>query len=348
MEKLLITLAIFLAITGTANADDKAKTAPLFASNDRIRVTITAPFEQIMDERSLEEYTPGTLVYHDATSGEDTSFDIGIRTRGRFRNDKKVCAFAPLRLKFGKTGGTIFEGSDKLKLVTHCRNRSSRYEQTVLTEHIAYRILNEITDWSFRSRLLDVRYVESTTGEEVADTFAILLEHRKQLGKRIGMKYDDSEKTSVAALDGQHLNIVSVYQFLIGNTDYSPIVGVEGEPCCHNTVLMRNEDKQIAVPYDFDVTGIVDAPHARPNERFRLSSVRQRLYRGRCVNNEHLEETFALFRDNRDAIYDIVNSLEGMRSDVRKKTIRYIHDFYKLIDSPKHAERYIVKRCLNS
>jgi hypothetical protein len=348
VEKLLIILAMFLAIPGSAHADDEPETAPLFASDEPIRVTIAAPFDDIMRDRFRDEDTQATLVYHDASSGEDTSFDIGIRTRGRFRHNKDVCPFAPLRLNFRKASGTLFEGSDKLKLVTHCRTRSSRYEQTVLTEHIAYRILNELTDWSFRSRLLSVRYIESTTGEEVTNTFAMLIEHRDQLEKRIGMQYDDSASTTVAALDGEHLNIVSVYQFLIGNTDFSPIKGAEGEPCCHNAVLMRNADTQIAVPYDFDVTGIVDAPYAEPNPRFHISSVRQRLYRGRCVNNVYLEDTLALFRDRRDAIYGIVTSLEGMRSDVRKKTLRFINDFYKIIDSPRQVERRIVRNCLKS
>jgi hypothetical protein len=348
MERLLIAFAIFLAIAGSAHAESEAEIAPLFASHDPIEVTITAPFKEIMSERSRDEETQGTLVHHDAASGEDTSFDIGIRTRGRFRHNEAVCPFAPLRLNFRKTKGTLFAGSDKLKLVTHCRNRPSQYLQAVLTEHIAYRILNELTDWSFRTRLLNVRYVESTTGEEVVSAYAILIEHRDQLGKRIGMEYDDSERTTVAALDGRHLNIVSMYQFLIGNTDFSPIKGSEGDPCCHNIVLMRSGDTQIAVPYDFDVTGIVDAPYAEPNPRFRISTVRQRLYRGRCVNNVYLEDTYALFRDRRDAIYGIVTSLEGMRSLERKKTIRFIDDFYKIIDSPRQAERRIAGRCLES
>ncbi|MBT8083453.1 MAG: hypothetical protein KJO56_13595 [Gammaproteobacteria bacterium] len=348
MEKILVAFAMFLAIAGSALADGDARTAPLFASNEPIEITITAPFKAIMRERSLEEYTQGTLVYHDAESGEDTSLDIGIRTRGRFRHDRKVCPFAPLRLNFRKTKGTLFADSDKLKLVTHCRNRSTKYEQLVLKEHLAYRILNELTDWSFRTRLANVRYIESTTGKEVADTFAVFIEHREQLEKRIGMKRDESASTTVARLEGQHLNMISVYQFLIGNTDFSPLKGPKGEPCCHNFLLMHDADTQIAVPYDFDMAGIVDAPHASPNERFKISSVRQRLYRGRCVNNVYLDETFALFRERRAAIYATVTTLEGLRPDSRKKTVRYLDDFYKLIDSPKQVQRRIINNCLKT
>ena len=136
---------------------------------------------------------------------------------------------------------------------------------------------------------------------------------------------------------------------MIGNTDFSPIKGVPGEPCCHNYVLLAGgESKMLAIPYDFDVTGIVDAPYAVPNPRFHLRNVKQRMYRGRCANNEYLDESLQLFRDKQEAIYDLVNSdsVPGLSSRSIKTTRRYIDEFYATIDSPKRVERYIVDKCL--
>ena len=203
-----------------------------------------------------------------------------------------------------------------------------------------------MTEWSFRVRLLRVRYVESSNDKEVVTSYAFLIEHRNQLGKRIGMDVDKSESTSVPALDSTHTNLVSIFQFLIGNTDFSPIKGVPGEPCCHNHVLLKNEDVQISVPYDFDVSGIASPPHARPNPRFKLSSVKERLYRGRCANNEHLESTLQAFRDRREDIYALIASQEGMSNSEKKKTTYYIEDFYKVIDSDRLTSRDIVRGCL--
>lgn len=343
-------LVCFLCMAwSAAQADDQepnGNVAPIFAADDVVEVEIRAPIEEIMRVRSLEEDVDGTFSYRDAETGELVTLDVGIRTRGRFRHDERTCPFAPLRLNFKKTKGTLLAKSNKLKLVTHCRTDSYRYEQAILKEYLAYRILNTMTDWSFRVRLLRVRYVESSTGEEVVTSYAFLIEDDKQLGKRIGMDVDDSESTTIAALDGAHTNVVSVFQFLIGNTDFSPIKGAPGESCCHNHVLLKNEERQISVPYDFDVSGIVSPPHARPNPRFKLASVKERMYRGRCANDEYLESTLQAFRDRREDIYGLIANQEGLSGMEKGKTTDYVGEFYKVIDKPRLLRKEIVKGCL--
>lgn len=337
----LLLFATFVA----ADDESESKVAPLFTDHEIVPVTITAPFKQLMTDRNDEELQ-GTFVYTDVEADEEVSLDIGLRTRGRFRRDKDVCNFAPLRLNFRKTKGTLFAKSDKMKLVTHCRNRSNRYQQAVLKEYIAYRILNTVTDWSFRVRLLKVRYFDSSTGEEINESWAFLIEEDGQLAKRIGMEVDPSERTRISALDPAHTNLMSVFQFLVGNTDFSPIRGAPDEPCCHNYVLMGNDEVEISVPYDFDVTGIVAPPHAVPNSRFKINSVKERLYRGRCANNGQLESTFQAFRDKRTEIVDIIESLEPLSNSERKKTLRFVEGFYKIINSERQVKNRILEACL--
>ena len=109
---------------------------------------------------------------------------------------------------------------------------------------------------------------------------------------------------------------------------------------------MGNDAVSISVPYDFDVTGIVAPPHAVPNPRFGLASVRQRLYRGRCANNSHLEANFQAYRDKQQVLLDMVNNQEGLKNSQRKVVSRYINDFYKTINSQRRADAEIVKACL--
>jgi len=342
---LLAALAFASALSAAETGDDK-KTAPLFRSHDVLEITINAPFRQIMRDRPDSEDLQGTLTYVDPEAGE-TTLDIGIRTRGRFRRQTDVCPFAPLRLNFRKTKGTVFAKSNKLKMVTHCRNGAQVYAQAILNEYLAYRILNTLTENSFRVRLLRVTYVDNSKDKVVDTNYAFLIEHRDQLAKRVGKEVSRAEATTVGALDGPETNISSVFQYFIGNTDFSPIKGVPGEPCCHNYVLLKDgEGKMLSIPYDFDVTGIVDAPYAVPNPRFKLRNVRERLYRGRCANNEYLDSSLQLFRDKRQAIHELVESVPGFSKKSIKKASRYIDEFYATIDSPKRVERYLVGRCL--
>jgi hypothetical protein len=343
----VILLALFLVSPAHA-ADDDRKTAALFESNDLLEVTIRGPFSTIMSERSRDEDQPATLVYNDAEAGEVT-LELGIQTRGRYRHQMRVCPWAPLRLDFKKstTKGTVFKGSNKLKLVTHCRNGASRYTQSLVSEHLAYRILNQMTDKSFRVRMLRVTYVDTDKKDRERTELAFLIEHRNQVEKRIGIDVNDVETVEVEQLDGAHLNLVSMFQYLIGNTDFSPIRSAPGEPCCHNYVLFGEQDGAIeAIPYDFDMSGIVDAKYATPNPRFELRNVRERLYRGRCANNQYLETSRQAYIDEKQAIYDLVANDEFFSNGTRKKTARYIDLFYELIEDPKKFQSKIVDDCV--
>jgi len=333
----------FLAVSALAEVNELPD--PLFQDNETLHVTITAPLTTLVRERPKDDYLPGVFQYTE-TDGTTVKFDLQIRTRGHFRH--KNCDYPPLslNLKKSQTDGTLFDKQDKLKLVIHC-DYSERYEQVVLREYLAYRILNAITNMSFRVRLLRVTYVNTEKRGDGQVRYAFLIEHKNRLAERYDLKDLELERTTVAAIQADRLNLTSVFEFLIGNTDFSPIAGPPGNECCHNYVLFGNDiDPLTAVPYDFDQSGFVDAPYAVPNENFRIRNVRQRLYRGRCVNNEHVAASLRRFRDRRNSIYALVAEQVGLQSRVRKNLVRYIDDFYDLIDDPKDVERRIIKRCI--
>lgn len=344
-------LVVFLVSAAAAQETKVRKPNPLFADESILEVRISAPFSTIMRERSTEDELPGQLLYTDAESGE-VALDIGIRTRGRYRQQARICPFAPLRLNFRKeqTKKTLFTRTNKVKLVTHCRDHSERYSQGVLKEYFAYRILNVLTDASFRVRLLRATYVDTASDKPDRVNYAFMIEHDERMAKRLDMKVSDERNTTIDSLDGSHTNLGSVFQYLIGNTDFSPILGAAGEPCCHNYVLLRPEDdhatSRLSVPYDFDMSGLVSAKHAKPNPRFKLRNVRQRLYRGRCANNEHLENTLQAFRDRRPDIEKLIVESAHMKNGTKKSLRKYIEDFYDLIDDPKAVNSRIVKKCI--
>ena len=110
---------------------------------------------------------------------------------------------------------------------------------------------------------------------------------------------------------------------------------------------MGNEEGLLlAIPYDFDMSGLAEAPHASPNPRFRLRNVRERLYRGRCANNAHLENSLEAVRENKQAVYDLLESVPDLtkRSVVRSK--HFIDDFYEIVESPKQVDRRLLNECI--
>ena len=340
-----VVILLFMSPAVTALAEESETPDPLFQDVDILEATITAPLTTLVKERPKEDYLPGVFQYSEA-DGTAVKLDIEIRTRGHFRHN--TCDFPPLSLNFKKaqTDGTLLDKQKKLKLVVHCDD-SKRYEQIILREYLAYRIYNAITNMSFRARLLRVTYVDDEGKRDEQVRYAFLIEHKNRLAERYDMKDMKLERTTVSAIQPDRLNLTSLFQFFIGNTDFSPIAGPPDSGCCHNYVLfLKDADLLIAIPYDFDQSGFVDAPYASPNENLRIRTVRQRLYRGRCDNNQQIPASVARFKDNRDAIYALVNEQEGLDSGTRKKVVRFIDKFYEVIDNPKKVEQQITKRCI--
>lgn len=329
-------------------AQETGKADRLFRSHDVLDVTITAPLETLMKERPLESDLDGTLSYID-DAGATVELEIGIRTRGRYRHQKRTCPFAPVRLNFVKsaTGETLFHKQDKLKLVTHCRNGSVRYQQAMFREYLAYRFFNEITPLSFRVRLLRINYVDTENPSKERIRHGFVIEHRDRLAKRIGMDYAAITRTHASALNGAYTNLSSVFQYLIANTDFSPIAGAPDEVCCHNGTLFRKEGEPLySIPYDFDMSGLVNAPYATPNPKFPINSVRQRLYRGRCINNEHLQATLQQFRDKRSDFIALVGNMPELDKASRRNALAFMRKFDEAIDNPRTVQKKLVNKCV--
>lgn len=342
----LLAAAWFL-LTSSASAQESHAPDPLFQSHDVLDVRIIAPLSTILSERPFEEELPASFQYKNS-AGEAVEFDIKMRTRGRFRRQKKICDFPPMRLNFktSQTKGTLFHKQNKIKLVTHCQ-ANSRYAQALLREYVAYRILNTLTDTSYRVRLLRITYVDTEKTQREVTRYGFVIEHRDRMARRIGKSVLEISRTKVNALNTEYTNLISLYHYLIGNTDFSPILGAKGEICCHNHVLFGNPDNPIwSVPYDFDQSGLVFAPHGVPNERFRLRNVKQRLYRGRCVNNGQIAASIAMFQANRDAIMQIVAKLDMATPASRRMMSGYIDRFYKTLSSERRVRSAIVKKCI--
>jgi hypothetical protein len=342
----VVSATLFLMVS-TTNAQEPRLPDPLFQSTEILDVRIVAPLTTLLADRPDDEELPATLQYEDS-AGQAVEFDIKIRTRGRFRRRKDVCSFPPIRLNFkaSETKGTLFHKQDKVKLVTHCQSYSA-YEQVILREYTAYRILNVMTDASFRVRLLRITYVDSEGKERDGVSHGFIIEHKDRLAKRLEKDYLELPGTSIEALDPAYTNLVAIYHYLIGNTDFSPIQGVEGEACCHNHVLFGSDGELLrSVPYDLDQAGLVDAPHAAPNPRFNLRNVKQRQYRGRCAHNDQLAGSIAQFIDKREEILAVIREVDDATERSEKTMVKYVDKFFDTISSERRVESKLVKKCI--
>jgi hypothetical protein len=253
-----------------------------------------------------------------------------------------------VRLNFRKkqVEGTLFSGQDKLKLVTHCQHNKPSYEQLILREYLAYRFLQVLTDYSFRVRLLRINWVD-TEGSDNRTKYGFVIEDDDDVAARLGMTAKKTSNFTIEELDPAQRRLAYVFQYMIGNTDYSLINGPDESDCCHNTVPMTATGGAPYTPvaYDFDFAGLVNAPYAVVDRRFPISNVRQRFYRGRCMDNDYLPDLFATFIEQRPEFAAIVDELDMLSNRTRRDVTNYVDRFYRDITDPKRIEKQFIGRC---
>jgi hypothetical protein len=313
----------------------------LFDDHAPIALEIEAPFHHLIHDRVGEsEYHPSILRYQ----ADDLVIPLEIRTRGKTRRRKDICDFPPLRLRFSAADveGTIFQGQRSLKLVTHCQDRDS-FDQLVLQEYLAYRVYNLLTDYSHQVRLAQINYVRPD-GQSLVSRRGFLLEHWKSVAARndaIALEADGG--INIKMLDTAAANRVAVFQYLIGNEDFSMLWPETNSNCCHNSKPLFANDWVVPLPYDFDFAGIVNAPYAVPKPPNR--SVRNRRYGGLCHTQETLADTLEVFREKRAAIQALYRDAPGLKERERASTLAYLEEFYAVIDDPAAVERRLLRRC---
>ena len=257
-----------------------AFSSPLFDDDSVLDVRLSGPLRTLArDKRSAER-----IEFPFMLSVNGTDIPMEVRVRGNSRTI--VCGFPPLRLRFPAegTGQTVFAGQDKLKLVTHCKSNRQKSENNLLEEYTAYRIFNLISDAGYRVRLLRIHYEDTDGGLKHLDRpyYGFLIESDRELAARINGEVSAVGGVPYSRLNDNQTALVYVFQYLIGNTDWSFITAEGQDVCCHNVHLIERNGGLLPIPYDFDLSGLVNASYAKPNSIVGTKRVTQRIYRGYC------------------------------------------------------------------
>ncbi len=321
---------------------------PLFADDAILDVTIEAPLTTLMRERPDTEYLPARMTL-ETPYAATVELDLKIRTRGNYRRDPEHCDFAPIRLNFlkGQVKGTLFDGQDKLKLVTHCRSKSTSFPQHVLREYLAYRFFAELTPISYSVRLLNITYIDTEGGTTLTRP-AFVIEDDEDVADRNDLKVVEIRRIRYDQLDPNRQNLVHLFEYMIGNTEYSFVNPEPDKACCHNADVLSatGGPPYLPLPFDFDFAGIVNAPYAQPNPRYPIDDVRIRFCKGLCENNELLPATTQRFLDEHGDFITIVDQLEPLSRRSRLSVRNYLNAFLDRIEDERSRERYLVDKCL--
>jgi hypothetical protein len=300
----------------------------LFDTDDVLQITLKGNIRDLLNDRTAEpKLFPIVLSYQKGDNSE-VAIEAKAKTRGHFRRLRDNCKFPPLLIQFTKKGpqqNTLFSEQKKLKLVMPCTG-----DDFVVREWLAYKIYNLVTPYSFKARLVEVKLEDEQNKKSFDPFYGILLEEEKQMATRNKAVVVD-KKLQPKQIKEDAFFRMSVFQYLIGNTDWS----IQYQ---QNIKLVSPEsgDSIIAVPYDFDHSGLVNAPYAHPAEELLMSSVRQRRFRGYCIQDlNKYNEVLAEFNRLKNEIYSLFTNCALLDQKYLKSNMQWMDDFYKTISNDK-------------
>jgi hypothetical protein len=319
----------------------EADSRPLFKDTEPLAFTLTGDFNAVNKERAPNNKKVFPAVFTVQETKGPAEVPVKIGSRGHFRLMVRNCDFVPIHVEFpreGEAAGSIFAGQTSLKLGTHCRS-DREYDNFTLKEYLTYRLFNMVTPLSFRARLARATYVDAKTKKTIANRYAIFIEHENDVARRFGGRIVELQRIQFADLDAPTLNRMMLFEYMIGNTDFSIWA-------LHNVRIVQDRNRKLfPVPYDFDLSGLVHAPYAVPDPKLGIRTVVDRKYRGPCRTTEELDEAAEPFRAKRADMFTLLDSMRDLNPDARSEAKTYLESFFRAIEKPESIKRQFVNGC---
>lgn len=304
------------AFAGTG--DEKKPTNSLFdqwEAQNTTQIELHVNFDSLEVYRRKAESLPAVVIENGKT------LDLEVTVRGRFR--RRACVMPPLKLQFKKDGlrAAGLTTDNDFKLVTHCTNDEAG-QDALLREQLTYELYNTISPAaSFRTKLLTITYVNTADGSETT-SYAILIEDTDELKGRLDTK-NCKECYALPADQIRNAESFALFQYMIGNSDFS-------NRMTRNMKLMTNNDgTYTAVPYDFDFSGVVNAPYASGCDHLNETSVTDRTLIWEYDTAPDFSDVTDTFLDLQEQLLDQVMSFDDLKMASKREITRYLKSFFK-------------------
>lgn len=292
-----------------------------------------------LEKQKKEKAYQSSTVCCTTPSNDSLVLDSKVRTRGHMRLE--ICDFPPLKLKINKDAlsGYNLSAYNELDIVNHCENNES-YNQLILKEYLAYKLWELVSPYYFKTQLIRLHY-QNTDGTEVHETSpAFLVENTEELCNRIHAREYMNKVISKGAVDRQPFLRLCLFEFMIGNTDWYIVNR-------HNIEFLGVPGYKllVTVPFDFDYSGLVNAPYAIPNEAIKFTDVSVRFYQGWCHTEAEVRGQLQVFLDQKEKILAMPYHIQGMNEKTIRQCIDYLQGFYDIIENPKKLKTQILDHC---
>lgn len=328
-----------LVVAGAAPGRAQA----LFRGETPVTLTLTTNLRDLTRERDSTDlrWFGAELTYTDS-AGLPRAIATELRARGHFRRQARNCSFPPLYLRAGRTArdGSLLQGNPRVKVVTPCRPSVAEYQQYIYLEYLMYRTYAALFDVHHRTRLANITYKDSANRVPPITVTAFLLEIEEEVADEAKLEHADTKGAVFDDLVPESLDRLSLWEFFIGNTDWSIAA-------LHNIELFRNPaGDYVPVAYDFDWSGAVNTRYSFPSAQLGIRTVRERLHRGPCRTPQQWAPTIAFYQSKRAAVDSVwALPIEGLDPRRRADSKAFLDSFWPILTDARRFQRMVVETC---
>jgi len=298
--------------------------ADLFDIRAPLNLTMKFNIKEFKKTRRDEKYHPAELTCHVNDSFQVTH-TVRVRARGKWRREN--CSIPPywLNIRYAGIEAERLAGVIKMKVVTRCMS-ATQYQNYVLREYLVYKLYNLLTDYSFNTRLVKIKYINTGSKKlKESEDWGFLIEPNKVMADRNEAVIVESQKLSIRTVNKETMDIVAYFCYMIGHADFS----VTGQ---HNLKILALKEYGptgfIPVPYDFDYVGLVDTHYAIPDDNLGIETVRERYYLGACRDEETHRKTINWLAGYQDEIVELIMNFEYLPEKEKLDMIDYLATYF--------------------
>jgi DNA-binding protein len=289
-------------------------------------LTLETDLTVFVGQKKTNNYLPGTLRMKDGKT-----YQVEVRARGRYR--RKVSQIPPMKIRFSETElkAEKLDTLNEIKIALPYQI-SDQASEFIVKEYLAYRMFEKTSSLHFRARLVKLTLVDTNEkGFGKKKTYAIFIEDEEEVAQRLGCLPVDTFGLKPGDLEQQQAAMVSMFQYLIGNTDWDFMMQ-------RNVQLFKEKEggKFFVLPYDFDFSGLVGAPYAVPSSESGLKSVRDRYLMANGLDAEAMKSATKTLKEREKDYYQLCRS-KFVASDTKDGMTDFLGTFFKNMEGKEEA-----------
>lgn len=300
----------------------KSSAFEFIAQKEGAAVQLELDLTELLNNKKTNNYFPAGLTLEDGTT-----IALEVRARGKFR--RRIADVPPLKLKFAKKDMRALglDTLNEVRLVLPC-SFTPEDEARLLREYIAYRMYERLSQYHVKARLIHLTLRDNHVESSKPTVWAILLEHDEEIAVRLNGAVEKNFGVTADSLDTPTAALNAVFQYMIGNTDWS----IED---ARNVYQLRpaSGGKIIPIPYDFDFSGLVDAPYASPTKESGLSNVRERALMATGIPASAIQTALEILKSAESDLLSICK-ISQLNPDHSKQVEGYLASFFTAIKVP--------------